>query len=93
MSDRHVQKMLLQDDYEGVARILNEMFSASPEMMEQFRRLHKLPVELGLWLQARSIPSAVKRVVDSLSRGWVPVDARASQFILRSRLEQYSVDP
>lgn len=60
-------------------------------MMYELRKLHVLLRVLGIDLEARSIPSAVNRFADSLSRRWDPDDVRASRELVASIRSHYQL--
>jgi len=84
VSDRQVRRILLHEDNQAVVDALKAMVSASKPMMIELRRLEVLLRVLGIRIEARWIPSAVNRFVDSLSRTWDPGDAQASETLLAS---------
>lgn len=60
--------------------------------MSELRKLNKPLVAVGVQLDARWLPSAVNRFEDSLSWMWTPIDVRASDQLLQSIKEQYTLD-
>ena len=69
VSDPRIRRLLLYEDSQAVY-ILNAMVSASRDMMVAFRKLEVLLRVVGVRLEAKWIPSAVKKFANTLSRAW-----------------------
>ena len=78
------QTVLVHIDNMAVVRILENMVSASPELMIELRALKKLLDKLKIIIRAQWLPSALNRHADRLSRVWNTRDLSVTTSLLTS---------
>lgn len=74
MYELEVRRVLLHEDNQAVVSIPNAIVSAWRPIMAELQKLASLLKGMGLQIEARRIPSAVKRFANSLPRTWDPRD-------------------
>jgi hypothetical protein len=84
------RQILLHEDNQSVVH--NTMVSASRPMMAELRWLEAMLRALGVRVEARWLPSAVNRYVDSLSRQWDPGDVFVTEELVRSLSSVHASD-
>lgn len=77
-------QLLIHIDNLAVVRILSNMVSASPVLMQELRLLHQLLVKMKIQIRANWLPSAMNRHADRLSRTWNAHDVMARTSVLTS---------
>lgn len=80
------------EDNKAVVAVLNAKVVASTAMMSDLRKLRLLLHLMGVDLEARRIPTTVKRFADRLSRIWNPADVEATEEHIGSIRRQHSIE-
>lgn len=83
VSRPEVHRLFLHKANMAVCYILNAKTSASKLMSAELRRLQAMMRLMGVQIEARSLPSAVNRFADALSRTWDPGDDAIAQIHTR----------